>query len=169
MRKFECFGHALGAGTLIERSACSALSRNCALKQLRTGAPALLFPFLFHGHNVVALVLSPWSVFSAHSSVLTPIRLVCMAQVKSVRDTFLKLDPSGRSGLASARKFQCLWCASQSPGKLGSKPRGMTSHNDSCCEFPVHSLDNSVRVNSRSERNEHGTIRSDSPENGGIC
>ena len=84
MRKLECFGHTLGAGTLIETSACSALSRNCALAQLRTGAPALLFPFLFPGHSVVALVLSPWSVFSAHSSVLTPVRLVCMAQVKSV-------------------------------------------------------------------------------------
>ena len=42
MRKLECFGHALGAGTLIERSACSALSRNCALAPLRTGASVSL-------------------------------------------------------------------------------------------------------------------------------
>ena len=69
----------------------------------------------------------------------------------------------------SARMFWRLWCASQSPGKLGSKQRGVTWHSNSCCEVRVHSLDNSVRVYSRSERNEHGTLRSGSPENGPIC
>ena len=86
LRNIECLiwkaRYGLAAGTLIETSACSALSRKCALAQLRTGTLALLFPFLFPGHSVVALVLSPWSVFSAHSSVLTLIRLVCMAHVK---------------------------------------------------------------------------------------
>ena len=76
-----------------------------------------------------------------------------------MRGTFLKLDQSRRSGLASAWRFQCLRCASKSTCKLGSKPRGMTSHTNSCCEFRVHSLDNSVRAYSRSKRNEHGTIQ----------
>ena len=68
MRKLECFGHALGAGTLIETSACSALSRNCALAQLRTGAPALCFPSFFQpqcgGPCAVALVCVFSSVIS---------------------------------------------------------------------------------------------------------
>ena len=77
--------------------------------------------------------------------------------------------PWPRGNCSIVRMFWRLWYASQSPGKLGSKPRGMTSHTNPCCEFPVDSLDKFLRVSSRSERNEHGTIRSDSPEDGGIC
>ena len=117
------------------------------------------------GHSESTSLLGARPMSCAHCLVLAETARLCGTSAEG----FEYHDPSGRSGLPSARMFWRLWCASQSPVKLGSKPRGMTSHTHSCCEFRVHSLDKSLQVSSRSERNERGTIRSGSPENGPIC
>ena len=100
------------------------------------------------GHSESTSLLGARPKSCAHCLVLAETARLCGTSAEG----FEYHDPSGRSGLPSARMFWRLWCVSQSPGKLGSKPRGMTSHTNSCCEFRVQSLDKSLRVHSRSER-----------------
>ena len=89
------------------------------------------------GHSESTSLLGARPTSCAHCLVLAETVRFCATSAEA----FEYHDPSGRSGLPSARMFWRLWCASQSPGKLGSKQRGLISHSNSCCEVRVHSLD----------------------------